>query len=202
MSGRSTPDIDWTIPGRHEFLRQQWNSGISAAKIALECTNHFHQFVSKNAIIGKAGRISAVEAGWCRRLSPIRRDEPPRAVPKPQPKIKPCGGAATLPELPSIHDLGISATPIPRPAIPNAKTSKVDSLSKSHRSARLPCEARSIDTPLRRRDGTGCLFPIGTPGSKGFRFCDDTLENILKPYCEDHRKMTSVKVPYYRRDDG
>lgn len=45
-----------------------------------------------------------------------------------------------------------------------------------------------------------CCWPIGEPGTRGFRFCDDPSEPG-KPYCESHARLAYVKVRD-RRDDA
>jgi GcrA cell cycle regulator len=38
-----------------------------------------------------------------------------------------------------------------------------------------------------------CCWPIGEPGAKTFRFCDD--EALAgKPYCAEHARLAYVKV--------
>jgi len=44
-----------------------------------------------------------------------------------------------------------------------------------------------------------CCWPIGEPGTRGFRFCDDPSEPG-KPYCADHAKLAYVKVRDRRED--
>jgi GcrA cell cycle regulator len=45
-----------------------------------------------------------------------------------------------------------------------------------------------------------CCWPIGEPGSRGFRFCDaESLPG--KPYCSDHAAVAYVRIKD-RRDDA
>lgn len=44
-----------------------------------------------------------------------------------------------------------------------------------------------------------CQWPTDEPGSKGFRFCDDSTEPG-KSYCEDHCKLAYVRVRDRRED--
>jgi len=44
-----------------------------------------------------------------------------------------------------------------------------------------------------------CCWPLGEPGTRSFRFCDDASEPG-KPYCADHAKLAYVKVRDRRED--
>lgn len=44
-----------------------------------------------------------------------------------------------------------------------------------------------------------CCWPIGEPGTRGFRFCDSASEPG-KPYCGEHAKIAYVKVRDRRED--
>jgi GcrA cell cycle regulator len=44
-----------------------------------------------------------------------------------------------------------------------------------------------------------CCWPIGEPGTKSFRFCDDPSDPG-KPYCGEHAKLAYVKVRDRRED--
>jgi GcrA cell cycle regulator len=44
-----------------------------------------------------------------------------------------------------------------------------------------------------------CCWPLGEPGTRGFRFCDAASEPG-KPYCSDHVKLAYVKVRERRED--
>jgi GcrA cell cycle regulator len=39
-----------------------------------------------------------------------------------------------------------------------------------------------------------CCFPIGEPGTKGFRYCDDPSEPG-RPYCSAHMKVAYIRTP-------
>jgi len=39
-----------------------------------------------------------------------------------------------------------------------------------------------------------CCFPIGDPGTKGFRYCDDPSEPG-RPYCSAHMKVAYIRTP-------
>ncbi len=50
-----------------------------------------------------------------------------------------------------------------------------------------------------RRSAPSCCWPIGEPGTKTFRFCDD---NSLpgKPYCDEHARLAYVKIKDRKED--
>jgi len=45
-----------------------------------------------------------------------------------------------------------------------------------------------------------CCWPLGEPGTRSFRFCDEQSEPG-KPYCTEHARLAYVKVRD-RRDDA
>ena len=50
-----------------------------------------------------------------------------------------------------------------------------------------------------RRSTPSCCWPIGEPGTKAFRFCDD---NSLpgKPYCDEHARLAYVRIRDRKED--
>jgi GcrA cell cycle regulator len=50
-----------------------------------------------------------------------------------------------------------------------------------------------------RRPAPACCWPIGEPGTKTFRFCDDTAVPG-KPYCDEHAKLAYVKARDRKED--
>jgi GcrA cell cycle regulator len=50
-----------------------------------------------------------------------------------------------------------------------------------------------------RRAAPSCCWPIGEPGKKDFRFCDDA-SIAGKPYCEEHARLAYVKVRDRKED--
>jgi|SRR5579859_276021 len=151
-------------------LRALWGEGLSTAQIGLRLN------VSKNAVVGKASRL-----GLPGRPSPIRRDGSGGSrTPRPR--------RVSGPTLPSLASTAAGAEPIapPPPApIPEPPYSPpvIARLTPSARTAR----------PRRRSDGTGCCFPLGEPGTRSFRYCDDDLD-ITGEYCPEHHKLTVRQV--------
>lgn len=54
-------------------------------------------------------------------------------------------------------------------------------------------------TPLIRLTAGPCCWPIGEPGTKAFRYCEDP-SMAGKPYCDDHCKKAYVKVQRERQE--
>jgi len=58
---------------------------------------------------------------------------------------------------------------------------------------------RNLSAPPMRRSAPTCCWPIGEPGTKSFRFCDDaSLPG--KPYCDAHAKVAYVRIKDRKED--
>jgi GcrA cell cycle regulator len=168
-------------------LRDLWTQGLSTAAIGRKLG------VSKNAIVGKAHRLD-LDA----RPSPIRRD-----VVKPVPERSPGYPRMAGPTLPPLASAGTpSAAPPPSniqplrspPVIGPRPVAPVPIVTPAPRPV-MP--SAPIQT---RRSAPSCCWPIGEPGTKTFRFCDDTSVPG-KPYCDEHAKLAYVKIRD-RKDDA
>lgn len=130
--------------------------------------------VSKCAIAGKVHRLD-LEG----RPSPIRRDGPglseiPRAARQTLESLASLDTLSPIVEAPPVvatHPVIAAPIPDPPPA------------------------------PYVRRESVSCCWPIGEPGTKTFRFCDDTSVPG-KPYCEEHSKRAFVKIRDRRETAG
>nr|WP_294505044.1 GcrA family cell cycle regulator [uncultured Rhodopila sp.] len=197
-------------------LRDLWAEGHSTAEIGRRLG------VSKNAIVGKAHRLD-LDA----RPSPIRREGPKPLVDRSAAYPRVAG--PTLPPLASAivpaHAVPGYAAPVhaaPRPAAPrpvavepgvpvqSAAVSNVQPLR-----ALSPAPARPMAAPSPapvppprpvappsvqpRRSAAACCWPIGEPGTKTFRFCDDT-SLPGKPYCDEHAKLAYVRIRDRKED--
>ena len=163
--------MDWTddVISR---LKALWAEGHSTAEIGRRIG------VSKNAVVGKAHRLS-LDA----RPSPIRRGLP-NDLPK-APAIRRVSGP-TLPAMEVTPPAPQPPTPPPAPPVA-APPSEV----------RAPA-LRAITRPASRRL-VACCWPIGEPGTRSFRFCDaESLPS--KPYCATHAALAYVKVRDRRED--
>jgi GcrA cell cycle regulator len=160
-------------------LRALWDEGLSTAEIGRRLG------VSKNAVVGKAHRLDLPA-----RPSPIRRDggggAPRRSAPRrvAGPTLPPLSSTATMAPAPGGEVAVVARAPtvIPRPV-------------------HVPAPPR-LAPPAPRPYGriVTCCWPIGEPGTRSFRFCDEASEPG-KPYCPDHVKLAYVKVRD-RRDDA
>lgn len=189
-------------------LRLLWDEGHSTAEIGRRLG------VSKNAIVGKAHRLDLPA-----RPSPIRREPAAADAARTAPARRLEG--STLPPL--------ASTDIPIPAIVPAPTSVVISVlvpppvvvaaveavieppaPPPVAPAPLPPVMASRPVPIAVPRSSGgatrpygrvitCCWPIGEPGTRGFRFCDSPSEPG-KPYCGDHARLAYVKVRDRRED--
>lgn len=131
--------------------------------------------ISKNAVVGKAHRLNLSA-----RPSPIRRDATPRPAPVPR-APRPLPAPAPMQRL--------APAPVPRP-MPAAAPQPV---------AAAPV-VRSFPAARPRLGARTCCWPIGEPGTSGFRFCG--AEPMAgKPYCMEHAALAYVK-PRDRREDA
>jgi GcrA cell cycle regulator len=170
-------------------LRDLWTQGHSTAEIGRRLG------VSKNAIVGKAHRLD-LDA----RPSPIRREAAKPVVDRPAPYPRVAG--PTLPPLasasvhpappPSSNVQVLRAPPVIGPRPPVATMPVMAPVAPRAVMPSAPMQAR--------RSAPSCCWPIGEPGTKTFRFCDDTSV-AGKPYCDEHAKLAYVKIRD-RRDDA
>ncbi len=127
--------------------------------------------ISKNAVVGKAHRLNLAA-----RPSPIRRV--PSAAPSPRPARR-----AARPAMPRPSPMMAGTPMAPRP--PADRPAPV-----------VPM--RPPPQPLRLGNGT-CCWPLGDPGTPGFRFCG--AQALLgKPYCAEHAALAYVRVKDRRED--
>jgi GcrA cell cycle regulator len=172
-------------------LRTLWNEGMSTAEIGRRMG------VSKNAVVGKAHRLGLVA-----RPSPIRRDGTGSSTARPVPlrrivgpTLPPLGGTAVPPSeevrperpQPRIAPKAPQPSPpVPPPAIATAV-------------APLASAPVRVVAAFRTSRLTACCWPLGEPGTKNFRFCDEEALTG-KPYCGDHAQVAYVKVRDRRED--
>jgi GcrA cell cycle regulator len=166
-------------------LRKLWIEGLSTSLIGRQIG------LSKNSVVGKAHRL-----GLDARPSPIKRANAATSLPAIPSVPRPIH---TLPPLPTfvepvaVRVVAFQPEPAPAPQRP------VTSLKRD-----VPTAATSMFTgPVAPRmslvppqaphpSRSSCLWPIGEPGTKTFRFCDaGSLPN--KPYCDEHAKLAYVK---------
>lgn len=156
-------------------LRTLWDEGLSTAEIGRRLG------VSKNAVVGKAHRLDLPA-----RPSPIRRDG--------------SGGGATRRSAPR-RAAGPTLPPL-------SSTSSLSGLASSAGPAVVPHSAALVAKPPPVRIAppaprygrvVTCCWPLGEPGTRSFRFCDDPSEPG-RPYCSEHVKLAYVRVRDRRED--
>ncbi len=167
-----------------ERLRALWAEGHSTAEIGRRMG------VTKNAVVGKAHRLQLPA-----RPSPIRRDgSVPRAVP--------VGGRRNMlapirvPGAPVTGRVATAPEPL-RPPEPPAKSAAQRAVAATSAIAPKPLAAPS--RPAAARQARSCCWPIGEPGTPGFRFCSGEAMPT-KPYCTEHAAVAYVRVRDRRED--
>jgi GcrA cell cycle regulator len=156
-------------------LRALWDEGHSTAEIGRRLG------FSKNAVVGKAHRLDLPA-----RPSPIKRETPEQIEARRSTQRRVEG--PTLPPLTSTTEIApppvavaVSLPPAPPPPRP------------------VPQPRMQVVQPRPYGRVVTCCWPIGEPGTRSFRFCDDPSEPG-KPYCGDHAKLAYVKVRDRRED--
>ena len=119
--------------------------------------------ITKNAVVGKAHRLQLDS-----RPSPIRRER--RVEPVRLPRRQP--GATLRTE---------------RPVAIISSVASVDATSMERPRVLRP----AVSAGYGRQ--SPCCWPIGEPGTRSFRFCDDTTLPG-KPYCAEHARIAYVRV--------
>jgi GcrA cell cycle regulator len=152
-------------------LRKLWDEGHSTAEIGRRLG------ISKNAVVGKAHRLDLPA-----RPSPIRFDGPRAPRPRhrpPAPRLADIAPLASLKAPPKIARAARTTRPPPLlPAIPRKfEANRPIQLGKAP-----------------------CCWPIGDPGTSGFRFCGDRAV-AGKPYCVDHCRI-AYTTPRDRREEA
>jgi GcrA cell cycle regulator len=157
-------------------LRALWDEGLSTAEIGRRLG------VSKNAVVGKAHRLDLPA-----RPSPIRRDGSGSSKPRRSAPRRVAG--PTLPPLSSAASTASGQGPAMAPSLAAFAPKPV------------PVPPARVAPPAPRPYGrvVTCCWPLGEPGTRSFRFCDEASEPG-KPYCPDHVKLAYVKVRDRRED--
>jgi GcrA cell cycle regulator len=184
--------MDWTEEAI-ATLRVLWAEGLSTAEIGRRMG------ISKNAVVGKAHRLNLPA-----RPSPIRRA--PGQVAQPcAPRVTPRPATARpMPMLPVQRPRGAVQPGQAHPGQGFSSRPGLMATSPQHASpafaAPRPAQMSSRPQPLRFGNAT-CCWPIGEPGTPGFRFCNAPAI-AGKPYCEEHAALAYVRAKPDRREDA
>lgn len=160
-------------------IRALWSEGHSTAEIGRRMG------ISKNAVVGKAHRLSLPA-----RPSPIRR----------VPEEKRGSQRATIrrvtgPTLPALQSVPPPVAAVPPAPVPLA-TAPLAVLPVP----KPPVLLRPVPSQPRPAGRVStCCWPLGDPGTPGFRFCNDPTMPA-KPYCDQHAALAYVKVRDRRED--
>jgi GcrA cell cycle regulator len=163
--------MDWSAEAI-DRLKALWAEGHSTAEIGRRMG------ISKNAVVGKAHRLNLSA-----RPSPIRReaggDRPaqPSAPRAPRPAAAPRSTLGTT----------ASNTVAPASISPPAMVAAVQA---------APPVLRAFPRLGAQRS---CCWPIGEPGTPGFRFCSAEAFGG-KPYCQEHAAVAYVRARDRRED--
>ncbi len=177
--------MEWTEDAIAQ-LRALWAEGHSTAEIGRR------MLISKNAVVGKAHRLSLLA-----RPSPIRR-EAQAAPPASMPPRRLTG--PTLPPLPapppSVAAPSVAAPSVAAPSVVARQAAPAAAV------ARAPAEQARVPAPppltavrpvARAVRAAACCWPIGEPGTPSFHFCGGDA-TPGKPYCAEHAQIAYVKV--------
>ena len=158
-------------------LRDLWAEGHSTAEIGRRLG------VSKNAVVGKAHRLDLPA-----RPSPIR----PEAAEGAEPRRV----VSRRVEGPTLPPLSSTSAPAPAPTLPVSPPVAI-----APRPVPVPPPAPRVQAVSQRPYArvVTCCWPLGEPGTRSFRFCDDPSEPG-KPYCAEHARLAYVKVRDRRED--
>jgi len=158
---------EWT-PERTNALIALWDEGHSTAEIGRRLG------VTKNSVVGKVHRLRLPKRG-----SPIHsgsghsaRSEGPVSIHRAPIAPRPAASAAARPA-PAHSGVAIRTQPVIPKAVYEPMPTNVIKLS-----------ALTSDM---------CSWPIGDPGTAGFRFCGRSAVTG-KPYCPEHCSIAYVKV--------
>jgi GcrA cell cycle regulator len=179
------------------LLRELWAQGHSTAEIGRRLG------VTKNAIVGKAHRLDLTA-----RPSPIRRDGSSAPADRPQalcrvegPTLPPLASAIAQPASPAPAS-SYNVQPIrPAPAlnVSPGQTGVPRSFAPPVAVSPPPRPVAPSAPMQQRRSAPSCCWPIGEPGKRDFRFCDDP-SMAGKPYCAEHAKLAYVKIRDRKED--
>ncbi len=161
-----------------ETLRSLWAEGHSTAEIGRRMG------VSKNAVVGKAHRLNLparpspirreAEGANARPAVPLQRRAPTPRQPQPMRRPEPVQQPQQAPQPQQVVVAPVQMAPPPPPPA-------------------------AVVRSFPRVSNRSCCWPLGEPGTSGFRFCEEGAMSG-KPYCSSHASVAYVKARDRRED--
>lgn len=155
--------VNWTLE-RDDALRARISSQQSYSMIAADLSQLFNDHITRNAVIGRAGRMGIAAAH--------RPTPPPEPAPEPKRKRR--------------HNFGVDFR---EPAKPKATRRRPAAAPPAW--MQPPRKAAPFDMPLAQRCSLleltkkTCRFPVGEPEAADFFFCGGPPVKD-HPYCPHH----------------
>ena len=176
-------------PAEDEQLRLGWDCGMSASAIARQLAPR-----TKNMVIGRARRI-----GLPPRISPIVR------AGGAQPPVggSPVGGSPVGGS--PVGGSPVGGSPVGGSPVGESRREKAARRKEQREAAEgvtlVAATSAVVVTPpvVRFSRRTECQWPIGEPGTRGFRFCGEPAQ-AGKPYCLSHCRIAFVRVEQRREE--
>ena len=207
-------------------LRAFWTEGLSTAEIGRRLGVSKNAVVGKAHRLDLTARPSPIrwEAGA---ETTRRRNRRPAEAPRPDgPTLPPL--SSTVPPVPPVVAPPVLAVPAPAAAVaappvapvPVVTTAVVAAAAAAVAAPVAPppaavvAPAAAVVAPAPQRQPqprleavtarpygrvVTCCWPLGEPGTKSFRFCDEASAPG-KPYCGEHAQLAYVKVRDRRED--
>jgi len=167
-------DVVWT-DALNDWLRAAWATGAYTADIGRKAR------MSKSTIVGRAHRIN-IDA----RPSPILAAKPKQPAIPPAPK-------QTLSPLSALSAVVETRVTTEAKTMPLVMAAQIATEAAARVAPAVPppvaVEARPV---FEWRSSAACCWPIGDPGTRTFRFCDDRAVPG-KPYCDEHCSIAYVR---------
>ena len=181
--------MPWTYE-RIEKLKQLWDEGLTASRIAAELGD-----VTRNAVIGKVHRlglsnrdtnISKSGATPTKAIKNAKRGRPPKVNQEPKKRGRPQKPKGPSAFREKINDDDQSISPSANSKLSRESTLEVVSdLSEETIKNLLKVEMKSKKISLMELTERTCKWPIGDPATDTYWFCGHESEPG-KPYCKTH----------------
>jgi GcrA cell cycle regulator len=176
---------DWTWNDERVKQLREWAAkGLSASEIAARFFERHDTMPSRNAVIGKCGRVGIRLSG-----TPGREAAPrsPAAHVVPERRSKPAVVIALRPVVSGADTRRVATTVARRAARDEPKPAPKVTLPLEPPTASTCAPVTLAGLELRH-----CRFPIGDVGQPGFGFCGADKPDVTRPYCRFHAGVAYV----------